>query len=213
MLETGNTHRKLHLEKHVSSDVRVLKTRKLLIYAVYQLLPKTSWQDMTVSVICKQAGLSRSTFYVHFKSKGKLLEAFMEEMLSQITDKQALGRGLDHNGTFGFIPHMLDNIQILQRVTKRQHSDIYSFYLVQEFLRLLKNAMELEIERSSKREILKSKDLTMLSAALGAQINKWLDRGCRSNKRSVLADFDQFAKSVLFENPDMHNPETDRRAD
>jgi len=209
MLETDNTHRKSHLRKHVSSDARVLKTRKLLMYAVYQLLPKTSWQDMTVSVICKQAGLSRSTFYVHFNSKAKLLDAFMEEMLTQLSEKPALGRGLDHNGTFGFIPHMLDNIQMIQRVTKRQHNDIYSFYLVQEFLRLLQNAMKLEINRSSKREVLKSKDLTMLSAALGAQINKWLDCECRSNKRSVLEDFDQFAKSVLFENAVIHNPGTD----
>ena len=181
------------------TDRRVSKTRRLLTIAVYNMLPKVSWQDTSVSLICSEAGISRSTFYTHFNTKEELLEAVLEDLLIRLSTSVNEERGLDHNGTFRFVEKMFDNVQVVRRVMNRQHNDVYSFELVHKFLKLVHDAMKLEINESTQRGRLKTKNITMLSAALGAQIKQWLDNACRQDKKIVLENFDTFAKSVLFD--------------
>lgn len=179
-------------------DRRILKTQRSLIDAVFALFPHYSWQDITISMICKEAKISRSTFYVHFKVKEELLEKLFNFLEIDLTESPYVGRGLDFNQTFGFVPLIFDNIQLLKKIINRQHNDMYSFYLVQNFIRMLSNAMKIEIRRSSQFNLLKSKDLTMISAALATLIKKWLDDNCARPRDMVLEDFDKFAHGVLF---------------
>jgi len=58
-------------------------TREYIITALLTLLEKTSFEDITVKQIVEKTGISRSTFYLHFKGKYDL----KEELTKEITEE------------------------------------------------------------------------------------------------------------------------------
>ena len=54
-------------EEHL--DLRQRKTRKLLVEALAQLLEEKSFQELSVTDICRRAMVHRTTFYAHFNDK------------------------------------------------------------------------------------------------------------------------------------------------
>lgn len=65
-------------------DLRVDKTRRALVMALLALLKQRSFQKITVNDICEEALVGRSTFYLHFEDKYRLLHFAMEEIISRM---------------------------------------------------------------------------------------------------------------------------------
>ncbi len=61
------------------------KTRYLLKEALMRLLEKNSFRRIAVGDICREAMVSRSSFYGHFSDKYELLEYCLNEILEQQT--------------------------------------------------------------------------------------------------------------------------------
>src|SRR5690606_26290859 len=55
-------------------DPRVVRTRRLLVDALNELMGEKSFDAITVSEIATRATLNRVTFYAHFQDKYALLE-------------------------------------------------------------------------------------------------------------------------------------------
>ena len=55
-------------------------TRKRLIEAARQVFAERGYPDATVDEIASEAGASRATFYLHFKSKAELAAALVEDV-------------------------------------------------------------------------------------------------------------------------------------
>lgn len=55
-------------------DPRVVRTRRLLVDALNELMGEKSFDSITVSEIAERATLNRVTFYAHFQDKFALLE-------------------------------------------------------------------------------------------------------------------------------------------
>lgn len=64
------------METHL--DLRQRKTRKLLVDALAQLLEEKSFQELSVTDICRRAMVHRTTFYAHFNDKQELLRYLLE---------------------------------------------------------------------------------------------------------------------------------------
>ena len=63
-------------EEHL--DLRQRKTRKLLVEALAQLLEEKSFQELSVTDICRRAMVHRTTFYAHLNDKQELLRYLLE---------------------------------------------------------------------------------------------------------------------------------------
>lgn len=61
-------------------DLRVTKTRRALAFAMLTLLERESFAKISVNEICKEALVSRSTFYSHFEDKYTLLRFCLKEI-------------------------------------------------------------------------------------------------------------------------------------
>lgn len=61
-------------------DLRVIRTRKLLSTALFELLETTPFEKITVMDICEKAMVHRATFYNHFEDKEHLLEFTIDEI-------------------------------------------------------------------------------------------------------------------------------------
>lgn len=60
------------------TDLRVIKTKKMLYQALISLLTKKSFDKIKITDICQEALINRSTFYAHYDDKYDLLEDLFE---------------------------------------------------------------------------------------------------------------------------------------
>ncbi|MCD7949595.1 MAG: TetR/AcrR family transcriptional regulator [Erysipelotrichaceae bacterium] len=74
----------------MKEDLRVIKNKNAIKTAFLNLLDNKDYNDITVSQICKNALVSRTTFYFHYENKEELLESLyldiMEEFSNQLLD-------------------------------------------------------------------------------------------------------------------------------
>lgn len=63
-----------------SFESKYFNTASLMDEALLILLEKKEFDYITVNEICKQAGVNRSTFYLHYESTNDLLEECIENM-------------------------------------------------------------------------------------------------------------------------------------
>jgi len=50
-------------------DIRIIKTNKALVAAMFLLLENRKFAQITVNDLCEEAQISRATFYTHFRDK------------------------------------------------------------------------------------------------------------------------------------------------
>lgn len=66
-------------------DRRIEKTRGALSGAMFRLIASRDWQDISVSIICDEANVARSAFYLHFSSPTDLLDAKIAEVIGRLS--------------------------------------------------------------------------------------------------------------------------------
>jgi AcrR family transcriptional regulator len=100
-------------------DPRVRRTRRLLQDALLGLLRERAFDDITVQDITTRAGLSRVTFYLHYRDKDELLTQIMREALDTLdaqlpvcersaeSIQQALARWFEHAAAYPELYHLV----------------------------------------------------------------------------------------------------------
>lgn len=68
-------------------DLRVSRTQNALQTALLTLLEKSPFTKITVHTICKFAGVSRATFYMHYQDKYALLRVCLERIWGEMNQE------------------------------------------------------------------------------------------------------------------------------
>ena len=74
----------------VQEDLRVVRTRKLLQQALFELTVEKGFAAVTVSDIAERAMVNRSTFYRHYLDKYELLNQYLDELQAQTSNAAML---------------------------------------------------------------------------------------------------------------------------
>jgi AcrR family transcriptional regulator len=77
------------MKKKKSPDRRVGRTRTQLRQAMTQLMMEKGYERLTVEDVLERAGIARSTFYAHFRSKDDLLESGFSDLLTELRTRSA----------------------------------------------------------------------------------------------------------------------------
>jgi AcrR family transcriptional regulator len=87
----------------LTGDARKLRTRQAIHTAFFGMVLERRYYEIKIDDIVEQAGIARSTFYEHFKSKDELLASSLEgpfsrlaNMVDDTTSKAALIEILEH---------------------------------------------------------------------------------------------------------------------
>lgn len=67
-------------------DPRVIKTLRQIDEALLNSLKETSFEKITIEMICKKALINRSTFYKYYEDKYVLLSDFLDRTLSEFKE-------------------------------------------------------------------------------------------------------------------------------
>lgn len=67
-------------------DPRVIKTLRQIDEALLESLSQTSFEKITIDMLCKKALINRSTFYKYYVDKYELLSDFIDRTLSEFKE-------------------------------------------------------------------------------------------------------------------------------
>ena len=73
--------------KRSGEDRRIIKTRRALHEAMIRLLKTTKLENMTVTMLCNEANVSRSAFYDHYSVPEDCFNEIAQETNEQIVDR------------------------------------------------------------------------------------------------------------------------------
>src|SRR5215469_14837185 len=87
----------LKTEVPETTDPRILRSRRMLMEALENLLNRKEFADISIQEIADEATLNRATFYLHYPDKNSLLEAMTAARFRDLVAR----RGLSFNDCNG----------------------------------------------------------------------------------------------------------------
>lgn len=88
----------------MSEDPRAAHTRSVLKQALMNLLEQGDWGEITIVGICRRAGVARSSFYEHYRTKSDLLDEIFADMMANIRPSAG------PNGTLATLDWLVDHV-------------------------------------------------------------------------------------------------------
>jgi AcrR family transcriptional regulator len=89
------------------SDPRTLRTRAALLGAVMSLVAEAGIGSLTIAAITRNAGLHRSTFYLHYDGLVDLYRDCMQTLFDELRQEVwALRLPADQDGADAWVPHV-----------------------------------------------------------------------------------------------------------
>src|SRR5258707_2308949 len=73
-----------------TTDPRILRSRRMLMDALVNLLIKKEFEDISVQEIADEATLNRATFYLHYPDKNALLQAMTGARFRDLLERRAI---------------------------------------------------------------------------------------------------------------------------
>ena len=74
----------------VTTDPRILRSRRMLMDSLAKLLMKKEFVDISVQEIADEATLNRATFYLHYPDKNALLQAMTESRFRSLIERRGI---------------------------------------------------------------------------------------------------------------------------
>lgn len=68
------------------SDLRVVKTRRIIREALLELMSEREISGISVSGLCVKAGINRKTFYRHYREVGDVISELEDDMLGEFAE-------------------------------------------------------------------------------------------------------------------------------
>lgn len=176
--------------KTASSDSRYFQTAEKMDRALIELLSRKDLQFITVKEICAEAGVNRSTFYLHYETIGDLLNECAEMINRQFIDHMAIsseGVAAAINAapldklkfvTADYLIPYLEYIKANKRLFKTAIENYSALQMDQNYSALQKHVFIPVLDRFNVAEAERKYLLTFYLNGFIAIITEWLEGDC-----------------------------------
>lgn len=129
-------------------DLRVVRTRKLLLKGLYELLEEKEFSKLTIDQICDRSMVHRTTFYKHFHDKYALLEL----MLNNLSEKYFSYEFKERiNHPFRVTEKGFEGAKDFHRILENQKEDKeFNDLMFSQFIKLLQKDIQENIDQIDK---------------------------------------------------------------
>ena len=179
------------------SESKYFNTAKKMDKALISLLEEKTFEYITVSEICKKAGVNRSTFYLHYENTVDLLDETVRFLLDDFSahfniDRNNLTKKFNESplGELNFTsdeylhPYLLyikENKRVFSTVLL--HSDSFGFNKI--FQRLYENIFNPILERYEYPPADRKYVMMFYLNGITAIVTEWLKDGCEKNVNEI----------------------------
>ncbi|GAB5489629.1 MAG: hypothetical protein Pars2KO_31990 [Parasphingorhabdus sp.] len=170
----------------------VPKSQQALASSAQRLMMKHPWRDITVSMLCEEAQVSRTTFYTHFATTADLLEEIFSMTEHQLTAQSVEGRGLTEHGSFAFLPGLIRHLREKKMAFQRQKNNETGMLISNRLRLMIANMMEIEAKNTYFAKSLSGKNVTFLSGAVSAIVRRWAEENHRESDQELVSVLDKY---------------------
>lgn len=118
----------------MSMDRRVVRTKKVLTNALFQLLEEKELSQITVTELAQRAEVDRKTYYLHYNTPADILEDFYRDQVQRLKEKlrqEGIFEGsMDIAGFFRVTNELLaENLDLYRHLAKGGADSSFSNHL------------------------------------------------------------------------------------
>ena len=108
-----------------SKDRRIGKTRQAIRKALFRLIGSSDWQDISISKLCHEAEVARSTFYLHYASPTEVLDESISEIVAAFS--------VDGSSTIPVLEWLVDHVAANRAIFQRTTDGSQANFVIDRF--------------------------------------------------------------------------------
>ena len=169
----------------------------MIAQGVKQLLQTTDFEDLSVGEIAKHCGISRNTFYYHFKDKYDIISwIFYTEITPIIGDASQIENWGD--GLLALCKYMQDNKNFYIKVLQVQGQNSFTECLMEFYANLVRNLLL----KAKGEQVLDPRQIRIISNfyafGLTGVVSTWAKNGMKAQPEPVIQMLqDLFSKEIF----------------
>lgn len=160
------------------TDARVLKTKRNTRKALISLLKIKKYDEISVKHICEAAGISRGTFYLHYKDKFDLVQQYQYEITKEGSKRvQSLLQSERHLMYYHIINFWSNEAELLLLLISKNGSPDVQYELKKTLQYNAEKNVFPYIKKSHFNEKERHYFIVFLSNAIFGIIQEWVNNG------------------------------------
>ena len=185
----------------MKNDLRVTLTRRMLREALLRLLPQKPLSRITVSELCREAGVNRVTFYNHFETPTAILRDLAWEYAERLRDiydesrRRQLSEEAALEACLSYLFARKSEIKVLFSDNAENTIGGYCLDIVSSFLENGETLRETELMENDTDRFLYA--VTSASAAYGL-IQIWMTKDVDKTPKEIAAILKRTMVNVIF---------------
>lgn len=174
------------------TDLRILKTKKVLLDTLIKLMKQKNFEKIKISDICENALINRSTFYAHYEDKYDLLmDLFENQKVTLLKELE------DNNNSKIFSKDYTMNLLSIVINHLEENKEVYSSILANNRNGILLDFLIETIERDVKEKIKSNNEIIESNIPIDFII-KFYSGGLINIGMSLLTQKDNYSKEELL---------------
>lgn len=161
-------------------DIRTLKTKEKVRSGLLELLPDKRVEDVTVTELCRMAGVNRSTFYVYYDTVtdvfGELVDLALQDMSGRMTRSSSRTAAV-------FLNIYLDTAREHPKVFGAIHSYDIDHFAIRKMTELAAGWLDPSVIEQVREDRMY---FTFWYSGYFGLIREWLKNGCRESNEEVI---------------------------
>lgn len=173
-------------------DVRIRRTKKLLLHSLTKLLEKKPLNKITVTELTDLADVSRATFYLYYKDARDMMRQVEDEMFNKfnLILEQYVNRKLSYDDLLTFNTYIFDFVKQYEDMCRFLLGPNSDYVFVEKFKKTIKDSYE-----KSDNEDISYISTFIISGYMGV-IQQWLE----NNMKTPLEDMAYFIGDMNLSN-------------
>lgn len=177
------------------TDLRVIKTKKILYESLLALMKEKPFEEIKVSDICEKALINRSTFYAHYTDKYELFSSYIDNLKSSLSKELEKNPNISTSKEYFlemlnlFLNHVALQKQAYRAIMQQNRNSIVMDMIYHAFNEDI--AKKIEIEESNNIEKIPGNFIaTFYLGAVFSVGMKWLTNENKYSKKELLKYLD-----------------------
>lgn len=182
--------------RELKTDRRVQRTRRSLREALIALILERGWERTTVQDVCDRADVGRSTFYLHFQSKEKLLTSGFDDLrIALRSTASAPTNASDEMFPFveGLVQHVDENRRLFRAIVGKRSGNIVQV----QFRLMVVDFISEDLSRLALPKAQHDATVPYVAGALVELLIWWVEGRSPLSPRELAALFQRLTNGVL----------------
>lgn len=157
---------------HIKEDKRSKKSSTLICEGLASMLNKKSYPDITISDICQECHLARTTFYRLFDTIDDVLLYQFDTLFEESLNEYFTSSYSNQSYAKTILEIALNNHSLIQALIFSNRTDLFDFSTRKKEDSIIEN-MNLQINKKERMYC-----TSMLNSMIFAVIKTWMQNGC-----------------------------------